>query len=132
MTRTTAEEFLERHSQARLSLGDHMGANGKHEILGSRQSRFWTSGWYAQSQIYKESYLIVWPNLIVNKERAAQIRKFTLAQFDTWSDLSGLLVHYHDTHWEFKSRIMQEAFQLPHQYPRPSWGDGQNCAEGRD
>ena len=53
MTRTTAEEFLERHSQARLSLGDHMGANGKHEILGSRQWRFWASGWYAQSQIYR-------------------------------------------------------------------------------
>ena len=31
-----------------------------------------------------------------------------------------------------ESLAMQEAFQLPHQYPRPSWGDGQNCAEGRD
>ena len=31
-----------------------------------------------------------------------------------------------------KFTLDHQCFQLPHEYPCPSWGDGQNCAEGRD
>jgi len=43
------------------------------------------SGWYTGSELYKESYHLVWKDIIVNKDRAVKVRLATLEEFERWS-----------------------------------------------
>ncbi|CAK9109727.1 unnamed protein product [Durusdinium trenchii] len=42
-------------------------------------------GWYTGTGSFKESYHLVWPEILVDKETAIAARRFTLEHFEAWS-----------------------------------------------